>query len=325
MQTKNKIISLLKIIVGLSLLGIIFSKINWNNMLIALKNAQWGLLLLSFGILLLRNWISGLRWKQLLSSKGINVSLRKLVKYYFLANFFGFFFPSAVGGDIPRAFYLQREINHLEESISSIVVERLLGILASIFLCFFALLAGRGMVAFIGTGSIIFIAILVIIATWILFRFPLSWLQGMRISKLRLIKKTIDVIQTLQEYQSHSRALWEGFALSLLFQLFMVVCTYLLSLALGEKTSFLYFLLILPVTWVVSLIPISFNGIGTREGTFIYLFVLAGMKTEAATAISLLNLLMMVGQGLVGAVIFLIENKGFSHIEVLDIQKETVE
>ena len=49
-----------------------------------------------------------------------------------------------------------------------------------------------------------------------------------------------------------------------------------------------YFALFIPMTALVQLIPISFNGLGVREGAYQVLFGTVGVAGEQAVAMSLM-------------------------------------
>jgi uncharacterized membrane protein YbhN (UPF0104 family) len=93
--------------------------------------------------------------------------------------------------------------------------------------------------------------------------------------------------------------------MSLLFQFGGVISTYFIALSIQDHTKFIYFLMLLPIVWFVSLLPISLNGLGVREGTFVFLFVVTGMTKETAITISGLYLLQTIAQGLLGGLFFL--------------------
>ena len=93
------------------------------------------------------------------------------------------------------------------------------------------------------------------------------------------------------------------------FQSAGIFATYLLGVAIGSPISLSYYFILLPIVWLVAMIPISINGLGLREGAFVVLFVSIGMSKEAAIAISVLFLAQAMLQGLIGGVLFLINRR----------------
>jgi uncharacterized membrane protein YbhN (UPF0104 family) len=63
-----------------------------------------------------------------------------------------------------------------------------------------------------------------------------------------------------------------------------------------------------PLTALVQMVPISFNGLGVREVTFQALFGTVGVAGEQAVALSLLYYILRVITGLIGGLMYLIGN-----------------
>ena len=62
------------------------------------------------------------------------------------------------------------------------------------------------------------------------------------------------------------------FCLTIIFWLMVYSQAYITALAFNLKINFLYFLFIFPIAIIISLIPISISGFGTRESALIVLF-----------------------------------------------------
>jgi len=310
MKLKTQLVTLSKFMIAGILFWLIFSRVDWPELLRSLRQAQGGLLVGSIILFLMRNLFSALRWQALLLAKGKKVHIFNLVRFYLLANFWGFFFPTAIGGDVPRGLYLNGLIDNVEESVSSIVVERILGVIAILLLAYVAFIGSLNHLVANYYWPILFVSLLIFGLTAGLFSFPVTWLQNSPLFKSKIGLKMLGGLQSLQDYKQYPKALVSALLFSIIFQLMMIICIFLMGLAIGETTDFFYYLLFIPIVWVVSLLPISLNGLGTREGTFVYLFSLIGMSSESATLLSILNLLLLVLQGLLGAIVFLLDQNG---------------
>jgi uncharacterized protein (TIRG00374 family) len=75
---------------------------------------------------------------------------------------------------------------------------------------------------------------------------------------------------------------------------------YSVGLSLGINVPFIYYLSIFPLATLVSLIPISVAGLGTREATLISLFGLFGI---AATKVFSMSLITFFIAGIIPAII----------------------
>jgi len=86
---------------------------------------------------------------------------------------------------------------------------------------------------------------------------------------------------------------------------------YVFIIALGINVSFLYFLLIFPVANVISYIPISFAGLGTRELSAVFLFsTLFGVVKEEILVVSLMGFIISdLVTGFIGFLLSLTETR----------------
>jgi uncharacterized membrane protein YbhN (UPF0104 family) len=66
---------------------------------------------------------------------------------------------------------------------------------------------------------------------------------------------------------------------------FFIVVT--LAAGMGEKIPLLVLFVFLPIIITITMIPISISGLGVREGSFVILLGLLGVKPEIATSLSL--------------------------------------
>ena len=311
----------LKLLITLSILFYLFSKLDLHIILKLLTRSNLWILLLSFIIFSSRNIFGAFRNKVLLAFKKFDFSVFTLTKLYFIGFFFNLFLPTVVGGDIARGYYLYKYSGGKEEAISSILVERALGILALMFLSFFSVIFASLYGFNVITNNLmkfIFISFGAGFLISLLFFYKKTEQYFERILPsiiLTKFKSPVNVIRNVIEYNKSPAVLLNAFILSIVFQFFSIISTYLISLAMGCTTSFLYFLILLPVVWLVSMIPITINGLGLREGSFVFLFSTTGMSKEMAMTISILWLAQTVLLGVLGGVIFLLEGSSISTIK----------
>jgi uncharacterized membrane protein YbhN (UPF0104 family) len=76
-------------------------------------------------------------------------------------------------------------------------------------------------------------------------------------------------------------------ALTVLEQVSSVIFPWTLAIGLGVEADLLLLLGVLPISTLMSRLPISFDGLGVFEAVFIGLLVLAGIDAAAALAIAI--------------------------------------
>ncbi|MFC1693362.1 lysylphosphatidylglycerol synthase transmembrane domain-containing protein [Candidatus Latescibacterota bacterium] len=318
---KHKITLLaLKLLIPLAIVIYLLLKLDLHETKsILLKTNLW-IFTVSFFLLCLRNLIGAYRSKILLAYKKLSYPLGVLTKYYFVGNFVNFFLPEIVGRDIARGFYLYNSSERKKEAISSIVVERFMGTAALMLLSLFSV----GLAVITGVEVIQNRVIQVIVGAFglccivmILFFYEKTdrFLERLIPSAVTgSVKTAVEFIRDVITYNKAPSVLCYTFGISLVFQFIGVIATYLVALSLGSTVSFIYFLILLPVIWVAGMMPVSINGIGVREGAFVFLFSTTGMAAEMALAISLLWLVQNIGLGVMGGIVLLFKGNGISRI-----------
>ena len=269
----------------------------------------------------MRNIVGGYRCSVLLKYNNLEYPLSSLTKYYFIGNFFNLFLPAVIGRDIARGYYLYTSSSGKKETISVIVVESFIGIAALMLLSLFSVL----LAVFLGFDTfesdiirIIVIAFGLCCILIVLFFNKKTDLFLKHLASLIPSSKFEPVIIFFREmikYNKKPLTLWYVLLISVIFQLIGVISTFLIALSLGNTTEFIYFLIFLPVIWVVSMVPVSINGLGVREVTFVFLFGTTGMTEEMAMAICILWLVQTFGLGLIGSVLFILEGQSLSKIK----------
>jgi len=314
---KKKAELALKIAVPAVILAYLFGTLDLSRLRGDLARTAPMLFLSSFGILCLRNVIGAYRSKMLLEHKGLRFPVLTLSKYYFIGNFFNLFLPEVIGRDIARGYYLYNSTSGKTESIGAIVVERFIGTAALVVLSFLSASAaaaagldvmGRrliGVVAGVFGLSGVFMALFFFEWTE---RF-LERLSG-KIGTARL-RAAVEFARDIVTYRRAPRLIAVTFLVSMVFQFTGVVATYILALSIGEPTGFRYYLILLPVIWVIGMLPVSINGLGVREGSFVLLFGAVGMAKETAMAVSILWFLENIGLGLLGGIFYVFEGHAF--------------
>jgi glycosyltransferase 2 family protein len=97
-------------------------------------------------------------------------------------------------------------------------------------------------------------------------------------------------------------------------QLAVIFYQYLLAQQLKIPISYLELLIFTPISIVVTLLPISFGGLGVQEGLWVYLFGRIGIGAEQAITLSLTFTLLGWILSLPGSVILLLDSAGFNKL-----------
>lgn len=256
------------------------------------------------------------RWILLLETLGVHAPRPKVVKIFFLSTFFGSFLPTGIGGEAVRAVSSSRLTSKGVESIASVAMDRLLGMLSMLLTGLVAL--GLSYQVYPHSALLITVlaasAMLVVGLVFLLSPAFHHWLmrchgphQAGWKSKLR---RGVDA---MARYRSRPGVLVIVLFMSVGVQVLRVFQAYLLSEAMELETSLIYFFCFVPLILVVTMLPISVSGLGTTNLAYVALFGQVGMDPNGAFVLSVLILALGIIGNLPGGVIYGLE--GFPSTE----------
>jgi len=233
------------------------------------------------------------RWRQVLAASGVTVTLGTALRQYFIGIFLNNFFPSTVGGDMAKIYYLGRDHGY-RPIAASIVLDRLLSIgLLSVLATTMYWIAPDPSPQFAMTRAFVTGIAACLIAGLVLAACGTGGLPR-RLAPLGSL--AVGFAERAQRFR-HDMATAARHP-TIVFQSAAVVATYFFTLTAVYRAFLLLntpadppFLTLLTAVTTASLlsnIPISVNGLGLREQLHAILLQPLGVPREAAVAISLL-------------------------------------
>ena len=302
---------LVKLTVSSLLLGILFWRVDRAAFLRSLQTLPLSLLLGCGALYVLGYIISIVRWQRLLQAEGIHLDLWRLGLVYFEGAFFNLFLPTVIGGDIVRGYLIYKMTSGHDASIASILVDRLAGFAALMLIAVMALTLAYGTL----NDPQVALAILTVVAcfTGVMLVLLNRWLTT-RVSAVlsviglaRFQVKLHGLVDALQRYRRHHRALAQAFLLSALLQALIIVTYYFIGVGLHLGVPLLYFFLFVPLITALSMLPVSVAGLGVREGGVIYFFGKVGVDAATALGMSLVWFSLTLLVSSLGGLAFLVD------------------
>ena len=307
---KKKSSSYLSLILRLGVAALacwlIVKDLNFSQLKVTFSSLHLSFLVLACGVFAAGLCLIGFRWWLFMRAQKIDIPLFMAVKLTFLGQFFTNFMPSAVGGDLIRAWYVSRYSHKKLQAALGVMVDRVMGLTSTFILAissYAMFMRGQGLlqVERRGAGPIrAFLAEHQVsvphLALLVLFLAGL-WLTLDGIFNLKSILKKgyrhfVHVIVQFKEvilvYYHHPMLLVFGLGLTILVQSLVIVSFWLIGRDLGMSAGLRYYFVFFPMTWVISSIPISIGGLGILEGGLVVCFVrLTGASPEAVIALAL--------------------------------------
>jgi uncharacterized membrane protein YbhN (UPF0104 family) len=226
------------------------------------------------------------KWYPLLRAQGLGIPLAQAAATYLAAGFASMLLPASVGGDVLRTIALGGARGATLEVGASIVLERTLGLAASIVLCAAALALAFAQslpLAFLLPWALAAAAAPVGIALLALWPGRGRWLDRHRGRRWFRFVERFALACAL--YRHHAGTLAAVGLLSLLEQTFPIIVFWILAHALDLDAPLLALVIAVPLTLLVGRLPIAVAGIGVVEGALVYL--LGALNIPPAEALSL--------------------------------------
>jgi uncharacterized protein (TIRG00374 family) len=312
---KKSALLLLKVVFSVGILVYIFTRVVdlgdlWKN----LRGVSIPYLIAAVAVYFLVQTLSAYRWFLLLKPLGIETGFRKILSLYYLGMYFNFFLPSAIGGDVFKVYYLNKETGRLSASTASVFLDRDVGMGG-------LLIAATLVAAYGGTrippenGVLLaplfaLIGLAFIAANLALFYRP-SYNLLHRLLRLFRMKRADVRVERLFDSVNSYRGQWGLGAVTLFIslgvQIGCAIVNILAAAAIGLHTAngWIDYMVFIPAIGLIGMIPLSVNGAGWREASYILLFTSVGAEAHQAATLSLLWLGIMVVTSLPGGIIYI--------------------
>jgi hypothetical protein len=290
---------------SLVLVGLLVWRIDWRQVVSAFAQLNVTYWLAALGLYLLTQGVSTLRWQMLAGMVGLGGRWRDYLSHYFVGMFFNLVLPTSVGGDVMRAWYLGRQqgpappTGRRTAAFLSVLADRVNGFAVLILVaCAAALCCPTPLprwiawtVAGMGTACLLGLAALP----------ALPWLQKVLPAHPRLTH----LLDGAALYLRDRRGMIAVTFLSLVVQVANIVIAWLVGEGLGLQVPPLYYGVLIPLVSILTLLPISLNGMGLREGGTVLLLAPLGIGSAQAVTLSLLIFAVYTAASLAGGVVYL--------------------
>lgn len=299
-MARNRLASLLKLLISLGLLALLSRVIDWRQAWASLRGMRWALFAAAFSLFQVTLLIRSYRWRTLLDALETHVPIPRLLYLYYVGTFFNTFLPSGFGGDAVKMYELGRYSHRPSDAIGTVLVDRLAGIVVSLALGVLAWPFAYRALPLREAVFVLAVSCGGLLAAWLLFQRKLAD-RLMRYTPAK-VRGALERLY-LAVHTCGTRALRRALGISVLFNLVLFGMNYVIALALGQEIPFTYFVAFMPIISLSMLIP-SVGALGTREGAYVLLFGAAGVPDHLAIAMSLAFYLVNVLTGIIGAVLY---------------------
>ncbi|HRQ24000.1 MAG TPA: lysylphosphatidylglycerol synthase transmembrane domain-containing protein [Anaerolineales bacterium] len=265
-------------VLALILLVVLIEEEGDGELFSALRRVSLVYFLLGLASLFVSRLFAVLRWHVLLRSAGVELSFWRSMMLTFTGNFSSNFLPTTIGGDVARLAGAMQLGYDRAVCLASLVADRLIG------------MVGMGLALPLGLIPV--------------FSAPGGAAQSIAISALyekikRFIKRTLE---SFSIWLKKPLALTGSLLSTLGNQAFIYLSIYLLLMGIDHHVPYWLVAGLYTLTYFVTLIPISINGLGVQELSMTFLLTQFGGLTPSESAtIALLTRLLFITASLPGA------------------------
>ncbi len=265
-ENRQTIVRVLGSVLALVLLIVLIQEEGDGQLFSALRRVSIGYFLAAILALTISRLFAAARWHILLQSAGVEIPFLRSAMLTFTGNFSSNFLPTTIGGDVVRlAGAIQLGYDHAI-CVASLVADRLIG------------LAGMSLALPFGLIPV--------------FSLDNGILQSVAFSTL--IQKAVDFAR--RTFQSFSIWLKKPLALSGSMlatfgnMIFIYLAVYLLLLGIDHHVPYWLVAGLYTLTYFVTLVPISINGLGVQELSMTFLLIqLGGLSSSESATVALLT------------------------------------
>lgn len=309
---------MIRFVVSGGLILYLFNMIDWKDSFIVMKGGSFLYIAAAFVAIQITVSSSVIKWYMLIhpphnKMNKQDISIHKLGRLYYVGLFFNNFLPGSVGGDLIRVVQLGKQTG-IARATASVAIERITSGLALIVIVLVSSLFMEDARTYL---SSLFLLLALVIVLFLLLKL---WLRDSKKKSVQkgklanLIKKTKSAIVqfgvTVANYRDEGWRWWGMIALlSLLFQVGMAWINDLLFLSFGIHVSWLDLLVIITLISVITMIPVSLNGLGVREISYVFFFQKLGIPDEISLSVSLLFFFLVSISSIIGGLFWLIERR----------------
>jgi glycosyltransferase 2 family protein len=242
---------------------------------------------------------------QILIPPANRLPFRRLLASYLNGLFWNNFLPTGMGGDLVRALDLSSQSGQAEMAFGSVMMSRLASLWGVVVLAAGSAIYYGGSFGWKGGGVIVAVSMAALLVTVLVSAVLLGAPIPGRMR--RRLGERFRMYASLRAFYHQPHLLLYALSLAVAIQLLAVAINTLVSGALGLSVSPTQLLFGMPLINLVVLLPVSIGGFGLREGSYMYMLGLVGVRPADAILLAIVVHLLLsciAAAGAAGAALF---------------------
>ena len=309
-MSRSLAITLVKAIVSIGLLALLFSRVDVSRLWGVARKASLGWLAFALLLYLAMLLASALRWGVLLRAQHVRLPFSFLTQSFLVATFFNNFLPSNIGGDVIRIADSAKAAGSKTLATTVVLIDRGLGVLGlALIAATGATIMQRMAVGPVGPGILwagFGLGAIVATPALLMPEAVTKLLQPLRVFHREWVDERIEKLTyALTRFKETPTALAACFAGAVVVQAILVLFYVAIARSMNIPIGFAELAVIVPVSFIVQMVPLSVNGFGIREATFGFYFTRLGLPLESALVVSFVGAALIMLFSLSGGIAYL--------------------
>jgi glycosyltransferase 2 family protein len=290
---KNKFSKYLKPVISMILIFYLFYYlIDYRDLVRTLGDADVFYIMLSSSFFILSLFAASYRWKYVISIRHKYITFKAALREYLIGSFFNNFLPGSIGGDVIRIVGAAKETGSKEVALSSVFVERLIGLISLIVIG----LAGLFFLDISSEKGFVYVSIILLSGLSLVLFIAINRKANALFCELLDTtipgKITETVISYLKEFSGYSDSLTKlfiVFLISFAFKVFDGFFVFFIFKSVGIDLTYAHAVVLFSIINVIKMIPVSLNGLGLSAVSWVFILKNFGIGESVAASIDFLT------------------------------------
>lgn len=308
-HARDALIWVVKIAVSAGLLYWLSTKIDFSRLWQDARGASLAWLAVALVLYLVMIVISSWRWGLLLHAQHVRIGLGALTNSYLVATYYNNFLPSNIGGDVIRIRDTVRPTGSMTRATTIVLIDRGIGLLGLVFVAAMGATAAAWLserIGPLGPGILWagFVAGCAAAAAAVLLPHGIGWLlRPLRLVHQEWVGERIEQLTgALAKFGDAPRAIAGGFIGALGVQAVLIGFYAAIARSLHLSVPLTHLAIVVPLSFIVQMLPVSVNGLGVREWTWRTYLALLGDAAQGGVEIAFVGFIVIMVFSLSGAV-----------------------
>ena len=282
-----------RILVSVGLLALVIGLADWRAVGSVLKRVDGTWVAVALALAAADRVVLSYRWQVLLAARGVFAGFVRLLWVQLAANFLGSFLPSSLGVDAVRIAALCRAGYPAAQVIAATLVDRATIVIATLVFGSSTLIVLAQTLIPQNVARLVIVSTLVAVIAFAACLHPSvrRWVRSKMLPRIpeRLRRTVSSIAEAALAYRRDRGSSVQVVIITAVMFAVRLVFAKAVCLACGVDLPFESLLLVIPILWIVVMLPITIGNLGVQDAGYVVLMSLVGVSPAIAVSMSLVE------------------------------------